>query len=340
MMRVAAWTGPGAEWDAFVRSAGDATVMHLHAWRAVMERAYGHRTFYLAAFEGGELAGVLPLTLIRSPFLGASLVSMPFMDYGGVCLRPGGVAERPLVEAAQEVARQQRARLVLRYLRKPTLDLPCSLEKVTTFLNLGGSEEELWRRLPSERRNRIRKGQKQGLSASFPGAEGLADFYGVFATNMRDLGSPVHSLAFFREVLGQLGDHARIVIVRYQGQPVGAGLMLLFAGMISMPWVSSLRRFFDRCPNQVLYWEAMRFGIGHGYRVLDLGRSSRGSGTFEAKRQWGGQPVQLYWHYHPASAEPPGEDVRRLGWAARLWRRLPVPMANTVGPWLRRALPN
>lgn len=340
VVRVREWTATGTEWDAFVRSAGDGTVMHLYAWRRVMESAYGLRTFYLAAFEGGELCGVLPLTLVRGAFLGASLVSMPFMDYGGVCLGRREEAERPLVEAAQELARQQRARLVLRYLRKPELDLPCSLEKATMFLELAGSEHEMWDRLPSERRNRIRKGQKQGLSISFHGSEGLAGFYEVFATNMRDLGSPVHSLGFFREVMLQLGEHARIVLVHCRDRPVGAGLMLLFAGMISMPWVSSLRRFLDRCPNQLLYWEVMRFGIGRGYRVLDLGRSSRDSGTFEAKRQWGGNPVQLYWHYHPASARPPGEGVKRLAWAVPLWKRLPVPMANAVGPWLRRTLPN
>lgn len=355
MIRVVEWVDGGV-WDAFVQRAPDATIMHLYGWKGVVERAYGHRTFYLAALEGDELRGVLPLTLVRSRLLGSSLVSMPFMDYGGVCAGGHDKAETALVEAAEEIAAAQGAVLTLRYLRQPELQLPYSLEKVTLFLELGTSEEALWRRLPPERRNRIRKGQKQGLTISFHGAEGLHDFYTVFATNMRDLGSPVHSLSFFREVMAQLGDRARIILVRYQNQAIGAGLMLLYNGMISIPWVSSLRRFFDKCPYQVLYWEAMRFGIAHGYQVLDFGRSSRDSGTFEAKRQWGAEPVQLYWHYYPDGADSRvpstlwrrllnishGWPVRggRLAWAASFWKHLPVGVTNTVGPWLRRGIPN
>ena len=294
-MRVVEWSNAGT-WDKFVLGAQDATIMHLYGWKAVMERAYGHRTFFLAALEGNELQGVLPLTLIRNPLMGRHLVSMPFMDYGGVCSGKNQNAEELLVEMAREIANRHRADLVLRYPREAHLDMPCSLEKVTMFFDLGTSEDGLWKRLPSERRNRIRKGQKEELMASFHGADGLGDFYNVFATNMRDLGSPVHSPGFFKEVLANLEYYTRIILVRYKEKTIGAGLMLLFNGMISIPWISSLRKFFDKCPNQTLYWEAMCFGIANDYRLLDFGRSSRDSGALEAKRQWGAKPVQLYWH--------------------------------------------
>lgn len=357
MIGVAEWTGRGEDWDAFVETAPDATVMHLHGWKDVMERSYGHPTRLLAARDGGGLTAVLPLTLVRGPLLGASLVSMPFMDYGGVC--GDTAAERPLVDAAVRLAHEEGAELVLRCLRKPDLDLPCSLEKVTMHLELGTSEDALWKRLPSERRNRIRKGQKSGLVASVEGSSALPGFYDVFATNMRDLGSPVHSRRFFHEVLAALGPAARIILVRHEGRPVGAGLMLIFRGTISIPWVSSLRAYFAKSPNAVLYWEAMRFGIAEGHRVLDLGRSSWNSGTFEAKRQWGARPVQLYWHHtRPGDAVPEDGDRPRLWqrllgmpagarlqsglstWPVQLWKRLPLGVANAVGPWLRRGIPN
>jgi serine/alanine adding enzyme len=84
----------------------------------------------------------------------------------------------------------------------------------------------------------------------------------------------------------------------------------------------------------------MRWGISNGYRIFDFGRSSKGTGTYEAKRQWGADVVQLYWHYHPESAGPPTEAIKRLAWAPRLWQRLPVPVANALGPRIRRAIPN
>jgi len=340
MIRVAEWPHDGAAWDAFVGRSPDGRIMHLYGWKAVMERAYGHRTHYLGAWEGDELRGVLPLTLVRGLVVGRSLVSMPYMDYGGVCGPGHDKAERALVEAAVDLARRHRASLVLRYARRPELDLPCSLEKVTMYLQLGTSEEALWKSLPSERRNRIRKGQKLGLVASVHGPEGLPEFYAVFAENMRDLGSPVHSRRFFEEVMRHLPDHTKILLVRSDGQPIGAALMLLHGGMISSPWISSLRSAFEKCPNQVLYWEMMRFGLANGFPVLDFGRSSQDSGTFEAKRQWRPEPVQMYWFYSPVDARPPGEDVKRLSWAVGLWRRLPLPLANLAGPRLRRSIPN
>ena len=339
-VQVTEWGGAGEEWDAFVREAADGTVMHLHAWREILAEAYGHRSVLLAAERGSGLASLLPLALVESPFFGRSLVSMPFMDYGGVCAGGATDTERPLVERAAAIAAGLDAKLVLRYLREPALDLPCSHEKVTMWLELGTSEEALWKGLPSERRNRIRKARKGGLEASFPGDEEIDAFYEVFARNMRDLGSPVHSRGFFEAVLRHLPDSTQLLIVRDGGRPVGAGLMLLHAGMISIPWVSSLRAAFRKCPNQLLYWEAMRFGVANGFHTLDLGRSSRDSGTFEAKRQWGARPVQLYWHYHPENAAPPGEEVKRASWAVGVWRRLPLAVVNRVGPRLRRGIAN
>ena len=339
-LRVESWTGSAQAWDEFVGAASDGTIMHLHGWCDAVARAYGHRTFRLAAVEGSKIRGVLPLVLVSSRFLRPSLVSMPYMDYGGACVAGDAAAHEALIAEAQRIADRHHALLTLRYLPQPSIGLPASLDKVTVFLSLGTSEDALWKKLPSERRNRVRKAQKSGLVATFNGPEALDDFYGVFATNMRDLGSPVHSVGFFREVMTHLPGQTRIVLVRSGDKAIGAGLMLVYKGMISIPWVSSLRPYFALCPNPLLYWETMRFGIAEGHGVLDFGRSSMGSGTYEAKRQWGGETHQLYWHYHPATAEPPGREVQRLSWLTRAWSRLPLPIANTVGPWLRRGISN
>ena len=186
-------------WDQFVLSASDSNHAHLSDWRKVMRNSYGLRDFFLAAVEKNTIQGVLPLALIRSRLLGNCLVSMPFLDYGGVCSNGHEKAEAALVRAAQDIAARHTAVLSLRYLRDSGPSLPSLDDKVTMFLDLDGNEDALWKRLPSERRNRIRKGQKYGLEGSIHGFEGLHDFYKVFAGNMRDLGSPVHSRSFFKE---------------------------------------------------------------------------------------------------------------------------------------------
>ena len=116
--------------------------------------------------------------------------------------------------------------------------------------------------------------------------------------------------------------------------------MLSYKGILSIPWVSSSRAFFEKYPNQVLYWEAIRYGVANGCQILDFGRCSQGSGTFEAKRQWGARAVHCHWYYYPETARPPGGDVKRYAWFANIWKRLPLPVANVVGPWLRPSIPN
>lgn len=326
-------------WDDFVMSSPHGTVCHLFGWKAVIEQAYRQQTFYLAACDGNELRGVLPLVLTKSPLFGVHLTSMPYMDYGGILTDDNG-ARQALLQRAREIGAANQAALNLRYLHKPQLDVPISLKRVTMLLELGDCVEHLWSRLPSGRRNRIRKGQKNGLVASWHGEDGLRDFYDVFATNMRDLGSPVHGLAFFHSILHQLQERAAIVLVKDGAMTIGAAFCLFMNQTISIPWISSLRPYFKRCPNQVLYWEAMRHGIANGNRFLDFGRSARGDGTFEAKRQWGAEPIQLHWVYETEMDNPSNRETsKKYGKAARLWRQLPLSLTKVAGPWIRKGIP-
>ncbi|HEU5321554.1 MAG TPA: GNAT family N-acetyltransferase, partial [Methylomirabilota bacterium] len=231
----------------------------------------------------------------------------------------------------------------LRQLHALPLPLPASEGRVTMRLALAG-EEAVWRALPSERRNRVRKGQKSGLTAAWHGAEALDDFYAVFAANMRDLGSPVHSRRFFRLMLEELPGTARVLLVRdAAGRAVGAAVCLVFRDTVMVPWVSSRREAFHLCPNFVLYWEVVRAACRDGYRTLDLGRSFRNAGTFEFKRQWGAAPHALPWLFLdavPGAAPPVDRDAGRFGLLVRAWKRLPLPVANALGPWVRGQVPN
>jgi len=331
-------------WDRFVESHPRATVGHLSAWGQIAREAYGHESVYLRAEEGGEICGVLPLVLVASRLFGRRLVSMPFLDYGGVLAEPERRLEARLIEEALAYTRERRAQgLGLRQFHPEPVPWPTTDDRATMLLELT-TEEAVWKALPSERRNRVRKGEKQGLTTAWCGAEALDDFYSVFAVNMRDLGSPVHSRDFFRAMLKALPGTARVLIVRDKdGRAVGAAVCLFFRDTIMVPWVSSLREAFALCPNFVLYWEVIRFGCRSGYRVLDLGRSFKSAGTFEFKRQWGAKSHTLPWIFidaRPGGRPPVDRDASRYNLMIQAWKRLPMPVANTVGPWIRRQVPN
>lgn len=344
MIRISRLEESDKRWDLFVERHPASTVAHLSAWGRAFHAAYGHEAVYLLAEDGDEVVGVLPLVMLRSRLFGRCLVSMPFLDYGGVLTEPGRGAEIELVRAAVDVARELRATTVGLRQFEP-VDLPFRpVEDRATMLLALTSEEAVWKGLPSERRNRVRKGEKNGLTAHWAGAEALREFYRVFAANMRDLGSPVHSRGFFRAMLRELPDIARVLLVRDRtGRAIGAAVCLFYRDTIMVPWVSSLREAWSLCPNFVLYWEVIRFGCRSGYGTLDLGRSFKNAGTFEFKRQWGAAPHSLPWLFIdlvPGRAPSVDRDRSRFATLIELWKRIPVPVANVVGPWVRRRVPN
>jgi serine/alanine adding enzyme len=326
------WSDPQS-WDRFVGASADGTLGHLWAWRDVVSGTYGHRVFNLAAVRGAAIVGVLPLVLVRSRLFGRSLVSMPYLDYAGVCSNGDRGADDALVAAATELANRHAARLELRQLHAKDLGMPATLDKVTMTLDVSGGEERAWSQIRSNRRGQVRKATRHGLTATVAGPEAVDAFYRVWAVNMRDLGSPVHPRSFFERVLAAFPGDARVVLVDDAGTPVGGGIVLRHGDRVVLPWSSSLRGSLAKGPNQLLYWEAIRHAISTGASTFDFGRSSVGAGTFDAKREWGAQPAQLYWH--GCDGDGGGSRLDRLAWATRVWRRLPLPVTVAVGSRVR-----
>lgn len=332
------------DWDVYVRDSISTTFCHQFAWRAVIEEAYGHRTFYLMARREEAVGGILPLVLVKSVLFGASLTSMPFLDYGGICADDPEIAHRLLV-AARGLQEEQRVGTIELRQCQPIVNAGSArLDKVSMVLDLSAGDEALWRSLPAKVRNQVRKAEKSGLIISEGGVEFLDEFYDVFVVNMRDLGSPVHDKAFFLHLFRNFGQQARCTLIRDGQKTVGGLIVLLFKDTMLVPWASSLRDYFSKCPNNLLYWSAIQSGCQRGFRQFDFGRSTIGSGTYEFKRQWGAQPRQLHWQSvgtanGRASTTVSSQDGKFHA-AVEVWKRLPLPVTRVLGPRIRKYLTN
>ena len=163
----------------------------------------------------------------------------------------------------------------------------------------------------------------------------LADFYAVFAHNMRDLGTPVYSIRWFREILQAFPQACRLFVVYAGGRPAAGAFVLWHRGTIEVPWASSLREFNPLCVNVLMYWEMLRFAVERGFSCFDLGRSTPNEGTFHFKQQWGAEPRELVWEYWTAEGaalpdlSPKNPKFER---AIAAWRRLPVGVTKVIGP--------
>lgn len=330
--------GENKAWDEYVYRCPEASHSHLSGWRRVIERSYGHRALYLWARENGETKGILPLISMRSFPRRRSLVSLPFLDDGGICTTDEQIRAQ-LYEAACQLFEGQKADVLdLRHRYGNSLDIPRLGSKVSLILELADNPDIMWKHFDAKLRNQIRKAIKSGLTAAWSGIEGLSDFYDVFAANMRDLGSPVHSRQFFAAIFEEFAESAQLMLVRKGKQTIGGAVCLCFRDSLIVPWASSHRAYFSLCPNNLLYWEMLRWGCEHGYRRFDFGRSSPQSGTYHFKKQWGTIEAPLHWQClsrKQGQAAMPHADATKYQWLMQAWRRLPLSLTKIVGPWLR-----
>lgn len=334
--------GDGRAWDAFVDTAPEASFVHLSAWHGILGDALGAECTYLVARDGeGAWRGVLPLARVKSRLFGHYLVSLPFLNYGG----PIGVpaARRRLTAEAVAIARRTGADLLeLRTRHDDDLGVPSAARKITVLLDLPDSPEALWRDVYSTKlRTKIRRALKEEVDVRV-GAEERGAFYDVFARNMRDLGTPVLPRAFFEAIAAALTDRVLFAAVHFRGEPIAAGCGFVWRDEFEMTWSSGVKRHGHRRPNLALYAACMEHLIARGVRVFNFGRSTPGTGPHEFKRQWGGRDVPLPWcAFAPggrAKTPSPG-DGGLASWGPRMWRRLPLPVANRLGPRLSPYLP-
>ena len=330
------------EWDAFVESHPDATGDHLSGWKTVIEEVFRHRCAYLAARRNHKIVGVLPLVLFRSRIFGRFAVSMPFLNYGGVAASDPDIVAA-LVAHGERLTRDFRgSHLELRHQARQLPDRPCRDHKVALTMRLPDSSAELWTTIDRKARNQVRKAQKEGLSAVCGGGELVDEFYGVFAENMRDLGTPVYPRRLFAEVAKQFPSRVHVFVVRYNGRAAAGAVAFRFRDTLLVPWASSRRSLRQLAPNMLLYWTMLEHAVGQGCRVFDFGRSSRNAGTSHFKSQWGAVEASLFWEYvlvRRQTAPDQGPANARFSLAIEAWKRLPVRVANTLGPAIVRNIP-
>lgn len=333
------WRGSAPDWDALAAAAAGSTFCHLAGWRTVMEGVMGHECPYLLARDAdGAPCGLLPLVRLRSRLFGHHLLSMPFLNYGG----PLGTleAQHRLVEEAVRMAeRDGAAHLELRTRHAASTALEPRGRRVAVLLPLPERPEDLWSAFPGKLRSQLRRPIKEGAEVRF-GPEECGPFYEVFARNMRDLGTPVLPRALFESLAPTFGERVVFGAVYWQGAPVAAGCGFVHGEEFEMTWASSLREHNRFAPNMLLYWRFMEHLIGRGARCFNFGRSVPGAGTHRFKLQWGGDTIPLPWLCWPERGDaPPSADRPAYRAATRLWSRLPLPVANALGPRLARALP-
>jgi serine/alanine adding enzyme len=339
---VAADTADAADWDCYVAAHPRASLYHRYAWRTVITQAFDHQSFYwIARDDSGAIRGVLPIVRLRSRLFGDFGVALPFFNYGGALADNSAIAMQLLQHAAQSAQQCGMRHLEIRS-TQPLGSWPARTDKVSMILRLPRSSTQLDTQIGSKIRAQINRARQEKATVLTGHLDLLNDFYEVFARNMRDLGTPVYAKRFFEIILQSWPTQSHIVVLRIDGCPVAAAFLLGDRDLMEIPWASTLRTVNALNMNMLLYWEVLNFCIARGYPFFDFGRSTRDSGTFRFKKQWGAEPLQHYWQYWlPDGGELPAlkPDSPKFRLLIACWRKLPLFVTKLIGPPIVQYLP-
>jgi len=329
-----------AKWDAFVAQCPESTFFHRIGWREIIEDVFGHRCHYLVAERDGRWTGVMPLAAIRSRMFGHALVSLPFAVYGGPAANDTESA-RALIASAEGIARELGVdHLEVRNMQTRCSDWPRQDLYVTFRKEILADIEANMLAIPRKQRAMVRKGIKHGLASEVDAS--VDRFFALYADNMHRHGTPPFPRRYFARLMQVFGDDCEVqTIVDAHGGPVSSVLSFYFRDEVLPYYAGDTVDARDLAANDFKYWELLRRACERGLRVFDYGRSKCGTGSFDFKKNWGFEPAALSYEYRLLKRERiPENNPLNPKYAAfiALWRRLPRPVANALGPMIVRNL--
>jgi FemAB-related protein (PEP-CTERM system-associated) len=329
-------------WERFVDVHGGGSFYHRYDWRAINANAFGHRSAYLAAVDGDEFAGVLPIVQLKSRLFGNIACSLPFVNYAGVLARSDD-AQNTLLQEAQRLSQEWGIDyLEIRSRRVIHNDLARSDHKVSLSIALDPDPEKLFAAYKSGHRQEIRRIAKRGFEVKIGGGELVDDFYDVLSESWRDLGTPIYQKRYFESIVRTFPQQIRLAVVYADGQPAAAAFDGFSEGTVEGMWMGAKGPHRAKGVNYVLYWELIKNACERGLTRFHLGRSSVESTGETFKKKWNAEADPLYWHYVlRRGREIPQLNVSNPKYklAIRAWQKLPVPVTVFFGPMIARSIP-
>jgi FemAB-related protein (PEP-CTERM system-associated) len=327
----AAGRGDAPAIRAFLAARSDSTPFHLPEWAEAVEAGCGHRDRSLVAVdERGAVAGLLPMSEVRSPLFGSALVSSAFGIGGGAI----GEGVESLAEQAWALAQGLGCDSVeLRGGR-----LPAGWERregvyATFSRHLEANEEAILKAIPRKQRAEVRRAMGLGLETR--AGRDLDAHYRVYSESVRNLGTPVFPRRLFEAALERLDSD--ILTVSRDGRPLASVLTFYHGGCAYPYWGGGTAEARTLRANELLYYALMCHAARRGCTRFDFGRSKLGTGAFAFKKNWGFEPEPLVYAVRGKARETnPLSPRYRLQVA--LWRKLPLPVANRLGPLIAKGL--
>lgn len=252
-------------------------------------------------------------------------VSMPHFSYGGIIRRDQKFTKKEIFE---------RIRIFLPKFFEIREFEPYTNyfneDKVATYLELKPTIEDQLSVFKYNHRRKIKKAYKNNLEVIISNdLESMVSFYDVYSRNMLRLGSPALSKAFFDNLLKEYKfGEVKIFLVKLNGKVIGGAVVLSYHNFIEDCWLSTLSKYNYLYTSVLLYWEMIKYSIEKDKKYFSFGRSTKDSSLLHFKKQWKPIEKQLYFSY----SEPQKVSLKKMTFLTKIWKLLPLKVANFLGP--------
>ena len=287
---------------------------------------------------------MLPLAEVRSRLFGHALVSLPFCVYGGIATaEDAGPETLHALESKAETLAQALGvqHLEYRNLQPRHEDWPRQAELYVTFRKeiLPEVEANLLA-IPRKQRAMVRKGIKNALVSEVD--DTVDRFFALYADNVLRHGTPALPKRFFEQLKERFGEACEVLTVSSpEGKPLSSVLSFYFRDEVLPYYAGDDLAARELAANDFKYWELMRRACERGCKVFDYGRSKVGTGPYAFKKNWGFEPQPLSYEYRLYKRDSiPQNNPMNPKYRAfiALWKRLPIGVANRLGPHIVRNL--
>ena len=119
-------------------------------------------------------------------------------------------------------------------------------------------------------RYNVRVAMKKGVEVKVVGPEYLDDFVRIMETTGQRDGFSTRPKSYFARMLDALGEHVRLYMAFYQGQPVSGAITTNYAGKTCYVYGASDNVYRNVMPNYLIQWEMIRWAIQTGCTVYDF----------------------------------------------------------------------
>ncbi len=335
------------QWDKFLLDLNGSATKAIHhsfcwEWRDIIEKSFGHKPYYLIK----EDKGILPCFLVNGALFGKALISMPYLNSGGLLARDEET-KNELLEHAKTLSKDLGAKYFeFRFDKEqPSLEkLKSKSHKVSCILSLPNEAEELFKKFKPKLRSQIRRPTKSGVTAKVTvgnkvTSKEINGFYSVFSEHMRDLGTPVFPKKLFELTLKNFGENSKLITCWLEDKCIAGGLTIKHGNNVEIPWASSLRKFNKQSPNMMMYWEAIKTACDDGAQYFDFGRATPDTGSHKFKLQWGSDTNPLHWYYIGKDIPDISPNNPKFEMMIKCWQKMPIWSTKLIGPWITRSLP-